>query len=691
MDQNEETLKKVIAYFNENKERLKQENPELYAETLRILQLQKEQQGRSESVFPGALAQVGETAAFGLPDEVSGAIQSVLPYPYGLAARPGEQSNDTLADRYRIARDSAREQSQAFAQQNPGISLGANLVGGIASGGGFGGALAKTPAIAQSLRQMGPGQRYLGGVGLGGAAGGVGGYGSSARTGSEAADDALTGAKWGAGLTAALTPAVAAGMGVLGAVAQPLRDMYQLARNPRARFLSDVQSRIENDRMSLDDFRASMNELGPEAMPFESAGPNLESYSRMLSMGEGGARTAADANLNLRNQGAATRALQSIKDIVGEDINVEEKIRALGRQQSEVAREIGYDRVLNEWDVELSPALEKLMDGPTMQAALQGAKRLIRDDIALGEADRSVDMFFKTTKDGDVFMPFGMGQGEIATRPTLRAWDYVKRALYDIESANIDEFGKLNEAGRKARQFRKKLMEEIDSPEYKKIREAYAGPSAVKDAMELGRKIFNNADYERLKIIYDGLESPAQQEAFKLGAARAIAGKLWNRNPSDMIVKLSDHDMRRIVAVFGRDDATDIIKNFERELLFKRNANEILHGSRTYENAAEKQAAAERQGLANLLSGRVLSGARDMLGAGSSVMDGQMRDYGEVLFSSDPQAKANLLRELQRRNLFGDFRGRGNAGQFYGGLLGTSSALSSDSPYSARGLLGRTL
>lgn len=120
----------------------------------------------------GLARAVGQGATFGFADEAEAGIVSML-------------SNKT----YKQARDEIRELNAEFAEKNPGLAMGAELAGGVATGG----ALAK--GAVKGIQAVTAGQKLARGAGIGAAEGGAYGAGASdGETAGEVAQDAAIGA-----------------------------------------------------------------------------------------------------------------------------------------------------------------------------------------------------------------------------------------------------------------------------------------------------------------------------------------------------------------------------------------------------------------------------------------------------------------------------------------------------------------
>lgn len=132
--------------------------------------------------------QAGQGLTFGGWDELEGGVTSLV-----------------TGEPYKAARDRVRQEDAQFQEEHPGLALGANLVGGVASGAGFVKAATKVPALAK--------------VGLAAAAKPT--ATAAQRLGAAVKTGAAGGTLAGVGLAPEIedVPLYAAGSGVAGAVA----------------------------------------------------------------------------------------------------------------------------------------------------------------------------------------------------------------------------------------------------------------------------------------------------------------------------------------------------------------------------------------------------------------------------------------------------------------------------------------
>lgn len=157
-------------------------------------------------------AQAVQGATFGLGDEGMAALAAGLSAKDRLGTQEGV-TLENLGKDYGSALDYERGAEKKFQQEHPAEALGANLVGGLITGGAGASTKAGT-SIANSLRTGSAGARLAKNAALGAVSGGAYGFGS----GEGDAENRLKGAGEGAiagGVTGAAIPAAGAAAGAV--------------------------------------------------------------------------------------------------------------------------------------------------------------------------------------------------------------------------------------------------------------------------------------------------------------------------------------------------------------------------------------------------------------------------------------------------------------------------------------------
>jgi hypothetical protein len=250
----------------------------------------------------------------------------------------------------------------------------------------------------------------------------------------------------------------------------------------------------------------------------------------------------------------------------------------------------------------------------------------------------------------------------------LRVLDMAKRGLDSMIAGQREATGKLSPWGRRLAGTKSKFVEEIDyldtSGIYRRARDAWAGPAATKDALEIGKNLFSQSPEEIRDMMAN--MGDAEREAVKIGTA-------------DMLRE------RILKAGFGGDQARAILrtpwmeqhleqlipKAADREKFFYRVAGEHtmaetaakrMAGSQSAERLAEDLSPEMRnviravngaRGLARLTHGDVWGGIRDIGSAVADMVHGStnpevMNILAGFLFSPDVNRGDALAQRLLR-------------------------------------------
>jgi hypothetical protein len=624
----------------------------------------------------GLLRQFAHGASFGFDDELAGAASALTGGDYESARR------DYLAER------------NQYGQDHPAASFAANLAGGLATGVGGAAKLAATKAggaVAEAVSTL---PRWAQLATAGGAAGAVQGAGD-ADTGSRTWG-AVKGGVAGAVAGAVLPPVI----GVVGKVADklvgaPIRWGVNALRTPEEQGLRALYKALQRDEITPAEFSDRLKALGPNAVAADAGGENVLGLAKAAVRRPGTAKNAGMAFQVERAQGAGARVNGALQQAMGvESTATDDIVQGLHQNMRNIAAEHGYDDILNSGSVEYTPELEKLMTGPTMQEAMGAAKRMIKNDIARGKADKSLDEFFKETPAGIEFAPIPETErailtgrrvpqsgrqpmtyeisasreaklgparalsdpnetvGEVATRPTLRAWDYVKRGLDRIIGEETDPItGKLSPKGAEAVDFKSQMMPHVDkgNDAYVAVRSAYADEKAGESALNLGRK-FMRDDFDVTNRRLADM-TPAERQYFKVGAARAAqdmieAGKRTGMRYADFLE--TPGLTKKLRAAFAGDEEgfMSFMGQLENEARMGRTFNKLRGGSDSIENINND--AELGGGLANGIPVSKEGLARKlglMLTEPNAEVSGQLQ---RLLLTNDAPTKAQIQERLMK-------------------------------------------
>lgn len=471
---------------------------------------------KTESTGPAVLNAI-KGATFGWGDELAGVVAGISGLAEGLPYKTG----------YEAGRDYSRGAVEQHQKDYP-------LAAGI---GNVSGAVGTAPLIPLKAVQGGLATRALMGGGAGAGFGAVQGAGDSEnidRMMEDAAGGGISGAFIGGGL-----PVVGSVMGTAAnAIGTRIPNGVKETWNSGVKMLPPAIQSIA-DKLGLR-FDGTMSEqlafreigkemarqgktgsqiakeltaLGPEARTADVVG--LETLDTMANL-PGKTRDAAKSAVRSRQISRPERLDAVADDMAGTSTKGKDIITDLTTTQEVNAGPL-YAKV-DEMSIPLTEKLMELTNRPAMKGAFQFAQTRVEN---------------KGAKFAEGF------DRQMATKGTmpLRFWDDVKKGMDDvIQNVKTNPSNTQWGTADSAREVRAELVRELDKlskdPKtgrsvYADARDAFAGPAALKDMIEDGRKVFAMSESEIEKALFKA--SKSEVEAFRLGAADAWRDKIGTR------------------------------------------------------------------------------------------------------------------------------------------------------------------
>ena len=445
---------------------------------------------------PGALRgllSVAQGPTFGFADEIIGALSA-----------PGKSlvNGQSLGQNYREMRDYARGAAAQESENNPVTSA---LTRGMAA--------APTMLLGGAPKSVGmiPNIFQAGKVGaVTGAAGGLGG--SEANSLAGMAGDTAMGA--GTGMTlGSLSVPIARTMGhmgqnVLSRFNDPAAVQYAKQKLTEA-FSRDARGTVTHNNLtsSLQQPIARLGKLGDEARTVDAGGDNTRQLLDTLATLPGQTKPAVQSAIRSRQSGRADRMIGA----------AEESMQTNGDRASQVVEELMAKRQaaatplygkLHKMEVNADPELAQMLSA----AEQLGAGKVAQD---ISTAAR---------------VPYSLAEKEWSAsggKLAMRDLDHMKQGLDTLIAKQTDMAGKVSPLGFRLQGLRADLVAKLDAQTggaYKAARDAFAGPSALIDATNNGRR-FMTADDAATRQVLTGL-SESEKEAFRLGAFEALRNKL---------------------------------------------------------------------------------------------------------------------------------------------------------------------
>ncbi|WP_070398642.1 hypothetical protein [Hydrogenophaga sp. PML113] len=409
---------------------------------------------------------------------------------------------------------------------------------------------------------------------------------------------------------------------------------------------------------------ARFGKLGPEATVADAGGENTRQLLDTLATLPGKTKDRAATMIRDRQAGRAGRLVSAADDALGtRGAGFTQTIEALDSARRQAAAP--YYRELEGLATQVDDDVLKLL-GRTM--GIHGeAQKLYR--LQTGE-----DVVLGTLKKGDQ-VPFAV-------------LDTLKQSLYDAaESAKRQGNNKMARAIDDVRvQLTGKLdavAPKVDGQSvYKLARDAYAGPSQLIDAAEMGRTAMR-ADAFDVASNLKGM-SQSEIEAFRVGALQALREKSGTQSGQTSLLKMwmepSTRD--RLKAIFGKDYRT-----FSAEVAKEARLKGLETVGRGSQTASRMYGAGDLDvgpilDTANLATSAARGSPTGMLAGASNLWNRvrtpeSVRDaMGRILLSQGQEGASNL-------NAMGGLLGRINAesaamaersGAFYG-LLGSQAPI----------------
>tara|TARA_R110000868_G_scaffold88257_2_gene246097 strand:+ start:247 stop:2280 length:2034 start_codon:yes stop_codon:yes gene_type:complete len=280
--------------------------------------------------------------------------------------------------------------------------------------------------------------------------------------------------------------------------------------------------------------------------------------------------------------------------------------------------------------------------------------------------------------------------------------DMIKRGLDRfIRNATDDATGKLTDAGRDHLQLRNELVDLIDSanPYYAPARAAWAGPSAMMEAAEIGRRLFMKSENPDVIRATAERMGGSEREAFMVGVLDAVTTKLGRTTDLEsgsrqFMTGNAQASIKAIIKVGTRSDeeaemlANRLLQNVERESQMAATRSATLNPSATASlSAAEERAKDQTANILDLMAekGMWRAGWTKLRNMGDAAIVGRRQNtqdqtneiIRQMLYSNNAQSVNRAMNALQGEASKLERRGGGQIfpgtpSAYFPGLLGGS-------------------
>jgi phosphoglycolate phosphatase-like HAD superfamily hydrolase len=280
--------------------------------------------------------------------------------------------------------------------------------------------------------------------------------------------------------------------------------------------------------------------------------------------------------------------------------------------------------------------------------------------------------------------------------------DMIKRGLDRfIRNETDDATGRLTDAGRDHLQLRNELVDLIDSanPYYAPARAAWAGPSAMMEAAEIGRRLFMKSENPDVIRATAERMGGSEREAFMVGVLDAVTTKLGRTTDLEsgsrqFMTGNAQASIKAIIKVGTRSDeeaemlANRLLQNVERESQMAATRSATLNPSATASlSEAEKRAKDQTANILDLMAekGMWRAGWTKLRNMGDAAIVGRKQNtqdqtneiIRQMLYSNSAQSVNRAMNALQGEASKLERRGGGQIfpgtpSAYFPGLLGGS-------------------
>lgn len=408
----------------------------------------------------------------------------------------------------------------------------------------------------------------------------LGGAGAGAAFGASGSDNGLADDAMQAGAGAVIGAATGGALAGAGRVASHII-------NPGARADAEIGRAIQRDSgLST----AALGGKEPISTLADQGGENVKGLMERVAQTPGAGRTDLSKFLTDRQNAQLARISGDLRELTGTQRTAlqatEQQIAARTKAAAPV-----YQAAFDAGDKPIwSNEIERLSAVPEVQSAMKAAvSGWQRTQIANGYGAMNPGTMVDKISGGILkFL-----NGRVPVFPNLQFWDYTKNALDDMISSEIKLDGTMTKRGRDLSIIVQKLRGELDKsvPQYQAAREAWSGPTAYINAINMGKGI-NRMSAEEVSASIARMSEP-EREAFRIGAISDLLRKAGNKGGklADITSDFRSPEMRgKISAIMPTQQAA---AKWAQRLEFETKSSELvgrsLKGSQTARRMLESQ------------------------------------------------------------------------------------------------------
>lgn len=461
-------------------------------------------------------ATLAQGPTFGFSDEIMGALAGGAKTLF---------NGKPLSQNYQEVRDFMRGQQDQNNKDHPILAPVAEAGASMATLGGL-------PTVFKGAGWI----PRLGNASIvGGISGGISGAGNSTEgEAGKIGSDSLKAAMIGAALPLVILPIAKGAGAVVSNISERVSDTAAM-RAAKAKiaeaFLRDSTAPGVSSPIGVAAQR--MNKLGEEARIVDSGGASVRSLLDTLATLPGQTKQATEAAIRLRQSTRGDRLIGAADEALGASgQRMSSTVEKLIADRSKAAAPI-YNKVYSK-GVFIDDELKDIIDAAHKLGAGSEAKKVATAKM------RAYGLQPDTKWAG------------------IRELDYLKQGLDDVILANTKDDGRLTKVGAAVAGLKTSLVSRLDSETkglYKEARDAFAGPSAVIDAVTAGRRALTQDDMA-IKTA-TGSMSASELEGFRIGAFEALRAKLGTRGGQTNLGEMWREPavQEKLKAIFGNERA----------------------------------------------------------------------------------------------------------------------------------------
>jgi hypothetical protein len=578
----------------------------------------------SVGTVPAALEGIAQGVTFGFADEIEGGARAL----YGKLT--GDQR--PISELYSEGVSKPRGRAKDAALTNPWAFYAGEIGGGFALPGGLARAGISGP-LARSAGQS-LARRSVAAAKEGAAYGAA--YGAGKSEGGPV--NMLTDAGIGLGTGAAVGSLIPGAVDVVGAVGTKLAAPFRGAMNPNGfaaeKFGEAVSRDVADDVGGAGRFASrfqSMVDENPSARAMDAGGENVRSLMRSAANMPNPARESARRIVDARQAGQHVRLTDDVeRAISGKPRNFYAAIDDQVTKMEDIGSKAIQPSLQRE--TPMTPALQRVFERPTMKELHSLVARKLADE------DKPIGLMTRT---------------EMIHRMKMELDDQIGMA------ARAEKMGNTPQAGWDKRTLvilKNDLLNAVDNPAYKAGLKRYAGEARLKSAAENGLDDFNKLSPEEISKTIRSLETEAERQIYRMGAARAVVDRIRkgnaNRDRTDGVFSSPEMQMK-LKAIFPNQKQ---YREFQKQLVIEAkmaDSRKALQGnSTTAKQLTEGAEAGKTAGMVvsamNAASGR-LAPALDLLAQGYNRFSGLTPKVANELLrigmSQNPAASNALLQK----------------------------------------------